>query len=314
MISLLFMLACDGGSPPEEAPPSPPPAPEQPPEPERPPEPEQPVGAVTVDHGALLSAGACREDGQIERVSTSQLPDGRTILEVLCFMAAYQGAFEYRWQDGLAPVLAEDGQPIAPVGLPTLDVSTGRLTWLSKARGLGDCGDYFVYQLRGERFALLEHRSRPCDNPDDYTPPEQWALVGSAGTGHCTGAETAYFSCPTSPTKVLSLCGGAGQVQYRFGPVGTPELVFPEDSSPSAFTVREERYARSMADVATFTNGDVRYEVTDAIGGGGGPDAEANNFQGVYVFRGDELLASVNCTSEPIRNWAALRSVVPEAP
>ena len=247
-------------------------------------------------------------------MSALQLADGRTILEVLCTMAAYQGVFEYRWQDGLAPVLAEDGQPLAPVGLPMLDVSTGRLVWLSKARGIGDCGDYFVYQLQGDRFALQEHRSRACENPDDYVPPEQWALVGDAGTGHCSSSETVYFSCPTSRTKVLSLCGGGGRVQYRFGPVGAPELVYPEDSRPSAFTVREERYARSMADVAVFANGDVRYEVTDAIGGGGGPDAESNNFQGVYVFRGDELLASVNCTAAPTRDWAALRSVVPEAP
>jgi hypothetical protein len=232
-------------------------------------------------------------------------------------MAAYQGSYEYFWQDGLRPVLKEDGQPLLVVGLPELDTASGTLTWLSKARGIGDCGDYFVYLLEGDRFQLQEHRSRGCESPEDDVPPTEWSLVGggdAASAGHCTAAESVYFSCPTSGTKVLSLCGSADRVQYRFGPLGAPELSFPADSSPRAFTVGEERYVRSMANVAAFTSGGVRYEVTDAIGGGGGSDAAANNFQGVYVFEGDQQLAAISCVTEPTRDWGALRAAVSQSP
>ena len=235
------------------------------------------------------------------------------LIEANCTMAAYQGVFEYAWADGNRPVRDQNGQLLSVVGLPTFEADSGTLRWLSKARGVGDCGDHFVYVLEGDQLKLREHRSRGCDDEtevNDIPPPEAWPLVEA--TGHCAVGEMVFFSCPTSSTKTLSLCGGAGEVQYRYGPPGAPELVFPEDSSAAAFTVKTESYARAIATIASFNNGDINYQVTDSSGSGG-MDGESNNFQGVYVFKGDKLLATVGCKGTPETRWDALEAATSSA-
>ena len=89
--------------------------------------------------------------------------------------------------------------------------------------------------------------------------------------------------------------------------------MFPEDSSPAAFTVKTENYARATATIASFTNGDINYQVTDSSGSGG-IDAESNNFQGVDVFQGDKLLATVSCQGSPQTRWDALKAATSTAP
>lgn len=305
MIGWMWMLACDGETPPAGQPVQSAPTAQT--------ASTSPAPNATDQHQALLNAGVCSSEGTITEVSTHTLRDGRALLEVLCQMSAYQGAYMYAWADGLTPVLDQDGQPLLVVGLPGFDPETGVLSWLSKARGAGDCGDAYQYALRGDRFVSVEHRSQPCTD-GAVVPPEQWPLVGAAQNGHCTAAETVFFSCPTSATKVLSLCGGTGKVQYRFGPPGAPELVHPADHSPAAFSISEESTIRAQATVVRLSNGEVTYAITDSAGGSGGPDAESNNFQGVYVYQNDELLADVRCTESPQTDWAALSAVIAQTP
>ena len=89
--------------------------------------------------------------------------------------------------------------------------------------------------------------------------------------------------------------------RYRFGPIGAPELVFPAASAggKASFVVEERRHVRSIGTVAVFKNEGHSYEISSYIGGGGGPDAEANNFQGVYVFKDDAIIARVACSAAP---------------
>ncbi|MFT4978544.1 MAG: hypothetical protein ACI8S6_004454 [Myxococcota bacterium] len=253
--------------------------------------------------------------GRITEVQLITLPDGRAIAEVNCEIYAYQGTYTYAWADGPRPILDSDGDQLVVLGIPFLDPATGELKWLQKSRGPGDCGSFYRYALEGDHFRELEHRSRECDDSsEEVPPPDEWPLVG-AGEGHCAAGESVFFSCSTNNSKVLSLCGsgsGSGsRVQYRFGPLGNPELVYPPDSRASAFSVAEESTVRAQATVASVSNGDVTYKVTDSIGGGGGPDAASNNFQGVYVYQNDKLLATVGCTGEPETDWAALQAIVP---
>ena len=300
---LTLLLSCDGAEP--ATTPTPTPA-----------LPEPAAGAVetSIDTAALLAAGLCQEFGEIIHTEPHRLTDGRVLIEANCMMAAYQGVFEYAWADGNRPVSDQNGQLLSVVGLPTFETDSGTLRWLSKARGVGDCGDHYIYAVQGDQLQQREHRSRDCDDDvevKDIPPPEAWPLVEA--TGHCVAGEAVYFSCPTSSTKALSLCGGGGTVQYRFGPPGDPELVFPDDSSPAAFTVRTESYARAIATIASFTNGDINYQVTDSSGSGG-IDAESNNFQGVTVFQGDKLLATVSCQGLPQTSWEALKAATSSAP
>ena len=302
---LLFLLSCDGSEPQTATPTTPttPPAAASA---------AAPAADVAVDPAALLAAGLCREDNEILHTQTFTLPDGRALIEANCLMGAYQGVFEYAWADGSRPISDQSGQLLSASGLPDFDAATGTLSWLSKARGAGGCGDYFVYVLQGDHFQQQEHRSRSCDaSVQNIPPPEEWPLVEA--TGHCMAGETVFFSCPTSSTKTLSLCGGSGTVQYRFGPPGSPELVFPSDSSPSTFTVKTENYARATAKIASFYNGDVNYQITDSIGSGG-VDAESNNFQGVYVFEADQLIATVPCQGAPQVDWDSLMTAAPQTP
>lgn len=127
----------------------------------------------------------------------------------------------------------------------------------------------------------------------------------ATGTGHCAADERAYFDCPVQGGKHLSLCGGPGpaDAQYRFGPVGSPELAFPADKAGgrAAFTVEARTHVRSSGQVASFTNEGVTYEVTAMSGGGccSPEEAAANNFQGVYVMKDGDIQATVNCAAEP---------------
>lgn len=72
------------------------------------------------------------------------------------------------------------------------------------------------------------------------------AVSGAASAQtHCRADETTYFSCHTSRSKVVSLCGSNPEtirklsarsrawLQYRFGVVGKPELILPRQKRGS---------------------------------------------------------------------------------
>lgn len=122
----------------------------------------------------FLDEEVAREQSQIYALNSEQY-----LVEVLCFMAAYQGSYEY-WlyepaTEAIAPlsfqVFYEDGegawqsvqtQPLA--GLPTYDPAQQQLTLFTKYRGAGDCGSYANYQWQGSSFELVEFRAKSdCD-------------------------------------------------------------------------------------------------------------------------------------------------------
>ena len=120
------------------------------------------------------------------------------------------------------------------------------------------------------------------------------------------GCEPMFFACPTADQKPLEVCGDP--VRYRFGALddGSPELEIRGD-----FVVEERRHVRSMGHVVRFENEGYAYEVADMMGSGGGTpeEAEANNFVGVMVFKGESLVATVPCTELPTTDWDALRAL-----
>lgn len=132
------------------------------------------------------------------------------------------------------------------------------------------------------------------------------------GEGHCTEGETPWFSCGIDGGRTLSLCGSAdgAKLQYRFGPNGNPELLFPPDSDPAKLAFRHDVWIRGYADTVHFENGGYRYELTSSIMGGADPQAaEAGNFVGVRVFeaRSEVPAVQLGCTGgEPVDKLAAL--------
>ncbi len=154
--------------------------------------------------------------------------------------------------------------------------------------------------------------------PAATPPPAQPSTpAATSAIGHCAADETAFFDCDVGKGKRLSVCANEGSMQYRFGKIGAPELVFPEQAKDGAqhFTIEERAHVRSSGNVLSFHNADVRYEVTSMIGGGCCSDEEAaaNNFVGVYVFKKDtyDILATVGCRGEGTDRLGELIGKVP---
>jgi len=126
---------------------------------------------------------------------------------------------------------------------------------------------------------------------------DQVRANASKGVGHCASDELVLFDCGVKGDKRVSLCGSATleTVQYRFGPKGAPELVYPEDGDRTKLKYGHEAWARGEEHSVSFTRGEHTYRVVDAMGSG--IDGEANNYQGVKVFEGGEEIAFLQCTT-----------------
>lgn len=139
----------------------------------------------------------------------------------------------------------------------------------------------------------------------------------AAGWSETCGKESPLvFSCAVTGGKEIAVCGSLDDdppwMRYRFGTPAQPELLFPDkpEESLGNFTVEERSYVRSRGDVLSFEHDGKTYEVTDMIGGGGGPDAAANNFAGLRVLQGDKELSSVACEGDPVTDWPKARGIL----
>lgn len=134
-------------------------------------------------HGALDGAGACEGSGTFEQLTEWALPGGRALFAAVCDVFAYQSGYEWWMRDaegGFARVgEGDEDATAAGAGWPSFDPATMRAERLAKARGLGDCGDFYVHALEGSAWRLVEHRSRECDdpNPEHGDTPPTWPLV-----------------------------------------------------------------------------------------------------------------------------------------
>jgi hypothetical protein len=132
--------------------------------------------------------GLCKDNFQENAVNAGmgsrafKLSDRQYLVQIQCFMAAYQGAFEFvLWVDD-APqprvinlefdVFEETPTGTKPKrlatrtlsGLPRVNVRSQTLTNFTKFRGVGDCGSSALYKLEGDRMVLQEFRAKyACD-------------------------------------------------------------------------------------------------------------------------------------------------------
>jgi hypothetical protein len=134
------------------------------------------------------SLGICKdnfraEDGQKGIGSKAfQITDKKYLVQIECFLAAYQGAFEYvLWIDEspkprVIPLEfdsfreGKDGAKPSRItnraigGMPRFNLRSQTMTNFTKFRGLGDCGASAIYKLEGDRMVLQEYRAKyDCD-------------------------------------------------------------------------------------------------------------------------------------------------------
>lgn len=134
------------------------------------------------------SLGICKDefrdqDGQTGLGSRAfKITDQKYLVQIQCFLAAYQGAFEYvLWvndspQPRVIPLEFDSFQEAKAgetptrissreiAGIPRFNPRSQILTNFTKFRGLGDCGSSALYKLEGERMVLQEYRAKyECD-------------------------------------------------------------------------------------------------------------------------------------------------------
>lgn len=118
---------------------------------------------------------------------------------------------------------------------------------------------------------------------------------------HCTPSERVVMSCQVKK-KVLSVCAGPTEgtpawLQYRFGPLGKPELIAPATKAQSlrAFRLDRRTLASGTSTALVFANDRATYEVFTQDGKDAGG--------GVNVRTGQSAPVAVPCTGPFIERW-----------
>lgn len=141
---------------------------------------------------AALAEADCFWPGEDTAIATAlpqPLGDGLMLLEIPCWMAAYQAGSILMAYDPDAPEEARllrfpvpdaDGLTDQPsLTFPDYDPETRQLTSLHRARGPGDCGTAGRWQWTGEAFTLESYWDKPdCDGElfDPFSAPETWRV------------------------------------------------------------------------------------------------------------------------------------------
>ncbi len=124
-----------------------------------------------------------------------------------------------------------------------------------------------------------------------------------AADSHCTAAEETVFSCDLGK-KVVSVCASkplttdSGYLQYRYGMLGKPELLFPQTSvSPKkVIQARTLMFAGGGGAYLRFNSGSTSYIVYSAIGQGWGTK------DGVAVEQNGKTKTHWECKNIPTAN------------
>lgn len=154
----------------------------------------EPSAVLTYVYSHKDSLGVCPDklDQEVSQKSSDVYPiDDRTyFVKLLCFMAAYQGNYEFLVytktssgvevkslsltlfsEDESGEITKTSDRSIA--GLPDYDPSQQILSVFTKFRGLGDCGSVAKYKLVANELNLQEFRAKfDCDGK--YVEPSEY--------------------------------------------------------------------------------------------------------------------------------------------
>lgn len=132
-----------------------------------------------------------QESGDNAGVKVYKVANGRELVEIVCFLGAYQGQQIYylRTPNGSFTLLEFDQFESPNVdllepyhaaevtGTSQLITSSNQLKVFRKYRGIGDCGQLLTYSLDKVQPELIEFRTRKCEDSKAYIPPEKWRQV-----------------------------------------------------------------------------------------------------------------------------------------
>lgn len=125
-----------------------------------------------------------------DSANISTLNNELYLVEILCFLGAYQSNYQYILFDKNSKHIkiinfdtfenSTDNLKLTNTntltGTTKFDPSTQILIIETKTRGLGDCGSFAKYQWKNNQFELQEYRYKPnCD--EVYISPENYPLI-----------------------------------------------------------------------------------------------------------------------------------------
>jgi hypothetical protein len=170
-------------------------------------------------------------DGQLDRDVSSQsssvyaLNKEDYLVEILCFMGAYQGNYEYiLYQNNgsqltIKPLLFKSFSPdkqgkynsnmVRSIsGIPNYNSHQKVLNLYTKDRGLGDCGSTAQYKWKNNDFELVEYKAKSeCDG--NAIEPENYPVIYTNKKSEQSKnqpSETISINVILNKRKELSLC------------------------------------------------------------------------------------------------------------
>lgn len=129
---------------------------------------------------------------------------------------------------------------------------------------------------------------------------------------HCTANEKIFFSCHLARSqKVVSLCGGSSEsdriswIQYRFGKIGKPEMVYPPNKNGSLekFAGLHQTAKAIGLEIREvwFRVGIYSYLIEHVAGGDREPNSPLEDNDLVIFKNGHDAIATFRCTP-PVEN------------
>ncbi|OLP20010.1 hypothetical protein BST81_02755 [Leptolyngbya sp. 'hensonii'] len=137
----------------------------------------------------------CPDGFQAESLKNSQffrVGDRKYVVQVMCFLAAYQGGYEYYLYTETSRGIRSKPLKVlffdedagkrtrtysnAIVGLPTYNSATRELVIFNKYRGIGDCGTLGTYQFQNDVLVLKKFQAKyACDG--NFIEPDQYPVI-----------------------------------------------------------------------------------------------------------------------------------------
>lgn len=145
-----------------------------------------------------------------------------------------------------------------------------------------------------------EHVVEPVSAPAQLEPVID---VEGAPRQHC--ADATRFSCAVAGGKTLALCEEEGSLVYRFGALGSIEKEYPGEGVTPSWTYEEPTTVSASGNGVSFAGESHSFQVVE-MAGAGGANAEANNFAGVVVSKGEAVVSTISCVGPVESDWARI--------
>jgi len=142
--------------------------------------------------------------------------------------------------------------------------------------------------------------------------PAPAALVPPSAIGLCSAAESQVFSCSTG-SQIVSVCAGAGGVQYRAGRLGALALASPARSAGLSYA--NTAYSGGGESQVRFASGSYAYIVwSGAYRTGFQTTNDPEFLSGVIVTKGGKPFAAHKCIAprDAVLDLALAETMLPK--